>query len=299
MKPRVFAVAAGVPPEIGEEFVAGLVKTLAITSWLPLDRSKSYTDPYSQNLYGRLAAKLRAREPSDRRNLLTSANLILLYLDKEDGSESEIFARFGTEALVAPMRVPDIKYMPLATGNQRRKAANNLILEGKRAIGQARKLLSVIAEEVSNRDNKTCLLLPPKNFGNGTDAVFECVRDASLAGDKRDEFKKRLRDVARSLRSQRKGSREYFVGQRGLVFRSPGKAGARHALAPDWNSPGDHDTSCVIRGRMRFGACYDPEFHYDCDIPKDGDRHFPSCHGTRSISRKRAHANIAPNDNIR
>ena len=189
--------------------------------------------------------------------------------------------------------------MPLAMGNQKRKAANDLIREGKRAIRQARKLLSIIAEEVSNRDNRTCLLLPPKNFGSGADAVFECVRDASLAGDEREEFKKRLRDVSRSLRTQRKGSREYFVGQRGLVFRSPGKAGARHGLAPDWKSPGGHDASCVIRGRLRFGASYDPEFHYDCDIPDDGDRNFPSCHGAKRISRNRAHANIAPNDNIR
>ena len=299
MKPRVFAAAAGVPPEIGDEFVAGLIKTLPITSWLPLNRSQGYTDSYTRVLYERLAAKLRTREPPDRRILLTNANLLLLYLDKEDGSESAIFARFGTEALVAPMRSPGIRNLPLTTGNQRRKATNDLIREGKRAIWKARQLLSVIAEEVSNRDNRTCLLLPPKNFGNGTDAIFECVRDASLAGDEREEFKQRLRDVSRSLRTQRKGSREHFVGQRGLVFRSPGKAGARHGLAPDWKSPGDHDASCVIRGRLRFGASYDPEFHYDCDIPKDGDRHFPSCHGTRSISRKRAHANIAPNDNIR
>ena len=299
MKPRIFAAAAGVPPEIGDEFVAGLIKTLPIMSWLPLKRWQSYTDSYTKVLYGRLADKLRTREPPDRRSLLINANLLLLYLDREDGSESAIFARFGTEALVAPMRFPDFGNMPLVTGNQKRKAANDLIREGKRAIRKARRLLSIIAEEVSNRDNRTCLLLPPKNFGNGADAVFECVRDASLAGDEREEFMKRLRDVSRSLRTQRKGNREYFVGQRGLVFRSPGKAGARHGLAPDWKSPGDHDASCVIRGRLRFGASYDPEFHYDCDIPDDGNRNFPSCHGTKHISRKRAHANIAPNDNVR
>lgn len=299
MKPRVFVAAAGIPPEIGDEFVAGFIKTLPITSWLPLNRSQSYTDSYTKVLYGRLAEKLRTREPSDRRSLLTNANLLLLYLDKEDGSESAIFARFGTEALVAPMRFPDLRNIPLETGNQRRKAANGLIREGKRAIGKARRLLSTIAEEVTNRDNRTCLLLPPKNFGSGIAAVFDCVRDASLAGDEREEFKNRLHDVARSLRMQRNGGREYFVGRSGFVFRSPGKAGARHGLAPDWKSPGGHDASCVIRGRLRFGASYDPEFHYDCDIPDVGDRNFPSCHGTKRISRKRAHANIAPNDNIR
>ena len=185
MKPRVFAAAAGVPPEIGDEFVAGLVKTLPIMSWVPLNRSQSYTDPYTKVLYGRLAKKLKTREPSDRRSLLINANLLLLYLDKEDGSELAIFKRFGTEALVIPMKFPDFGNMTLETGNQKRKAANDLIREGKRAIRHARKLLSIIAEEVSNRDNRTCLLLPPKNFGSGADAVFECVRDASLARDER------------------------------------------------------------------------------------------------------------------
>ncbi len=299
MKPRVLAAAAGVPPEIGDVFVAGFVKTLPIMSWLPLARSQSYTYSYTNVLYRRLAEKLRTREPPDRRSLLNNANLLLLYLDKRDGSESEIFARFGTEALVAPMRFPDLERMPLLTGNQKRKAANGLIREGRRALGKARKLLSIIAEEVSNRDNRTCLLLPPKNFGNGMDTVFDCVRDASLAGDDSGEFKNRLRAVSRLLRTQRRGNREYFVGRRGLVFRSPGKAGARHGLAPDWKSPGDHDASCVIRGRLRFGASYDPEFHYDCDILDDGDRIYPNCHGTRSVSRKRAYVNIAPNNNVR
>ena len=274
LKPRVFAAAAGVPPEIGDEFVAGLVKTLPITSWVPLNRSQSYTASYTKVLYGRLAEKLKTREPPNRRSLLINANLLLLYLDKEDGSELAIFARFDTEALVAPMRFPDFGNTPLATGNQKRKAANDLIREGKRAIRHARKLLSIIAEEVSNRDNRTCLLLPPKNFGSGADAVFECVRDASLARDEREEFKKRLDDVSRSLRTQRKGSREYFVGQRGLVFRSPGKAGARHGLAPDleitrWSrcllrDPGTTEVRGVLRPgislRLRHSRRWRPEF---------------------------------------
>ena len=246
----------------------------------------------------RLATKLRAHEPLDRHSLLTNTNLLVLYLDKNDGSESAIFKGFGVEALVAPMKYPDISDVPLATGNQRRKAVNDLIHEGKRAVRHARELLAVVAEEVTNRDNKTCLLLPRKNFGGEIGTVFDCVRDASLAREGREEFKKRLNRVSRSLLTEREGSREYFVGQRGLVFKSPGKAGARHGMAPDWNAPG-HDFSCVIRGRIRFGAPYDPKFHYDCDIPGDGDRNFPSCHGTKSVSRRRTHMNIAPNDNIR
>lgn len=299
MKPRIFAVAAGFPLEIGDDFVTGFIKTLPIAAWLPLKRTECYTSSYSRNLYGRLVAKLKAQESSDGSNPYSRTNLVLLYLDKNDGSESAIFEQFGTEALVTPIRYPDVGVMPLETKNQRRNAINDLVREGRRAIAHARKLLSVVAEEVSNRDNRTCLLLPPKNFGSEIDSVFECVRMASLMREEAEKFRGRLRRVSQSLPTQREGHHRYFASRRGLVFRSPGKAGARHGMAPDWRTQGSHDSSCVIRGRLRFGACYDPKFHYDCDIPKDGERRFPSCHGTTSVSRERTHVNISPNDNIR
>ena len=164
-------------------------------------------------------------------------------------------------------------------------------------IGHAQGLLTVIAEEVTNRDNKTCLLLPHKNFGSRIGEVLDCVHDAVVSVKNKDEFKKNLDRVSRSLQTTVDG-RKYFMGQGKLVFKSPGKAGARHGLAPVWGDQG-HESSCVIRGRMRFGVSYDPQFHYDCDIPGGRDRSFPSCHGIECVRRGRTHVNIAPNDNIR
>lgn len=298
MRPELLVAVAGIPPEIGDEFVTGFNKTPSITSLLPLKRSEGYTDSYSEKLYERLARKLKNREQPNRSFLLSDTNLVLLYLHKNDGSESVLFDRFGAEALVVPLKRPSIEDMPLFTRNQRGRAVNGLIREGRRLIGQARSLLAMIAEEVTNRDNKTCLLLPRKNFGREIDEVFDCVRDVALSGGDKEEFKKNMDRVSRSLRTVRADSRTYFVGQGGLVFKSPGKAGARHGLAPVWEDP-DHESSCVIRGRMRFGVSYDPKFHYDCDVTKVRDRCFPSCHGTQILPRGRTHVNIAPNDNIR
>ena len=253
---------------------------------------------YAENLYEKVAIKLKESGSADRHDLLANTNFLLLYLDKNDGSESTIHERFGTETLVAPIKSPNIEEGSLATGNQRRRAVNELIREGRRAVRHAQELLSVIAEEVTNRENKTCLLLPPRNFGGEFEMVLDCIRKASSAGEGKEEFRNSLRGVSRSLRTVRAGRHEYFLGKRQLVFRSPGKAGARHGLAPGWEDAG-HDLSCVIRGRVRFGTSYDPKFHYDCDIPKDGSRRFPSCHGTRNVPRGRTHVNIAPNDNIR
>ena len=297
MKPKLLVAVADIPLEIGDEFITGFNKTLPITSLLPLKRSEGYTDSYSKKLYERLACKLKEREQPHRTCLLSDTNLVLLYLHKNDGSESVLFDRFGAEALVVPMKYPNITDMPLATRNQRGQVINGLIREGRRAIGRAQNLLSVIAEEVTNRDNKTCLLLPRKNFGHKSNKIFDCVRDAVLSEKSKDKFQRDIERVSQSLPMTCVDGRNYFVGQRKLVFKSPGKAGARHGLAPVWGEL-DHESSCVIRGRMRFGASYDPKFHYDCDI-KDGNRNFSSCHGPKTVPRGRTHVNIAPNDNIR
>ena len=297
MRPKLLVAVAGIPPEIGDEFVTGFNKTPSIMSLLPLKRSEGYTDSYSEKLYDRLACKLKNREQSSRSCLLSDTNLILLYLHKNDGSESVLFDRFGTEALVVPLKSSNIANMPLATRNQRGQVINGLIQEGRRAIRRAQNLLSVIAEEVTNRDNKTCLLLPRKNFGHKINKVFDCVHNAVLFAKSRGKFQQDLERVSRSLPMDRVDGRKYFVGQRKFVFKSPGKAGARHGLAPGWGES-DHLSSCVIRGRMRFGVSYDPKFHYDCDI-KGGNRNFASCHGPETVPRGRTHVNIAPNDNIR
>ena len=298
MKSELLVVAAGIPPEIGDKFVTRFNKTFSIISLLPLDRSEGYTNSYSEDLYQQLSMELKRREQIDRSRLLSDVNLVLLYLDKKDGSESALLRKFGVEALVVPLKWPKLAEMPLATGNQRGQAVNGLIREGRRAIGHARDLLAVIAEEITNRDNKTCLLLPRRNFGRQINKIFNCVRDAVLSGGGQDEFKKNLDRVSRSLRTSHADRRRYFVGETNLVFKSPGKAGARHGLAPVWEDPG-HDSSCVIRGRLRFGASFDPKFHYDCHIPRGGNRRFPSCHGEKEMPRGRTHVNIAPNDNIR
>lgn len=299
MKRETLVAVAGVPPELVDPFVSGLASELPILSCLPLSRFDCYTKSYSEKLYDRVANKLRAREPNDRHNLLENTNLLLLYLDKNDGSESSISHEFGMEALVTPLQYPDMPAAQMTTSNQRQKVANDLIREARRAVKRARELLAIIEEEVTNRDNKTCLLLPRRNFGKDFRAVLDCVESATKARAASDEFKRKLRNVARSLRTARIGDHEYFVGRRGLTFRSPGKARGRHGLAPGWEPAGGHNFSCVIRGRLRFGTSYDPKFHYDCDIPKDGNLDFPSCHGTKSVPAKRSHVNIAPNDNIR
>ena len=297
MKPQLLTVVAGVPVELGNRFEARFENRssgLEIIARKDLGFAERYTDAYADSLYERLADKLKTREPLDRVRILANVNLVLLYAARGDGSESVLVERFGTEALAVPLR----RLNRPVTRNQRGQVVNDLVAEAVEAIRNAQRLLAVITEEVTNRENKTCLLLPPKNLGKGGDLVSRCVHDAVLKKKETDYFKGDLQRVYRLLKKTTRDGSSYFVSQRGLIFRSPSKSGSRHGYAPLW-SDSDHDLRCVLSGRLRFGVPYDPRFHYDCELTKSMSRDFPSCHGYRELPRERKHANISPNDNVR
>ena len=172
------------------------------------------------------------------------------------------------------------------TENRRNRAIDRLVQDGRAALRHARILLKIIAREVGDRDNKTCLLLPPKNFGPETARIRDCIQEASArrVPSIEDEFRRKLRAISDSIESTRKGQQRYFVGRGGIVYRSPPKARLRHGIAPVWDDA-DHDSTCVIRGRIRFGASFDPTFHYDCNIGKRVNRTFASCHGMKTLAK--------------
>ena len=169
-----------------------------------------------------------------------------------------------------------------------------LVTKSERLLARGRALIRAVQEEINNRQNKTCLLLPRNNFGHDFNPVISAVQTAEAKSHTVNQFRQQLRNVAEGI-PKRDG---YFEGNRGMVFRVPPKAGPRHGFAPAWDS-GNHADTCVIRGRVRFGAPYDPNFHYDCTLPSYASRQFESCHGNRVTLRGRNHANISPNDNVR
>ena len=298
MKPDIFVAAAGIPPEIAADYanaLTSLQKThhAHLISSLKLRLSACYTDDYAVEFYERLAHGLRRREPACATALLSDRNLVLLYVDRADGSETTLLERFGVEALAVPLNIPGFASVPLKTQNQRNGLVNRLIRATRSAINHARSALAVIAEEITNRANKTCLLLPPNTFGSEFDRVIDRVRDAARNREEQAQFRNILKGISRSLR---RSDDRYFEGRGGRVFKSPGRA--RHGLAPSWGD-GDHNSSCVIRGRLRFGASYSPRFHYDCDIAKGASRRFPGCHEPETVPRSRSYVNVAPNDNVR
>ena len=294
--PHRLVVVAGVPPAIEGPFATAFSKLATQELVEPTVVSAyslcvGYTEDYANEVYEKLVYKLKGRRRTEHKPLLAETNLIVLFLQKRDGSDTVLFGKFGIEAFVTPMSVPQAADLAMDTRGQRGYVVGQLIRDARRAIRHARRMLPTIYEDLNSRENKTCLLLPPKTFGRGFSQIRRRVWDAAINREEPGKFARDLKtlDVAKDGK--------HYVGQGGLVYRSPSKAGPRHGLAPVWED--DHQPSCVIRGRLRFGVPFDPRFHYDCQMPQDWHRQFPGCHEPQQLPRKRRHANCAPNDNVR
>ena len=289
---QLSVVIAGLPRTVGIRFVDrfGWKQNNARVVAYPALETRAYTAGYADKLYTRLADHLRVRHDGNwhERWQLT---LILLYVQKKDGSEQHLFDRFRLESMMLPLNCEGLRDAKATRVN---RIVRELVAESEGLLAKGRALVRAVQEEINNRQNKTCLLLPCKNFGHDFHSVLSSVESAGAEGDTVDQFRRRLASVAERLPKRDR----YFEGNRSIVFRVPPKAGPRHGLAPVWDS-GEHKDSCVIRGRVRFGAPYDPNFHYDCTLPSHASRQFESCHGNHVTLRGREHANIAPNDNVR
>ena len=264
---------------------------LHVLKTLPLN-SPVYSAKYADDLYGLLGAELRKIVPLDRRGRW-NVNFVVLYLRKTDGSERHVVERFCMEALLVPLALKaTLRRAPKR--HKSRSLVKGLVSQSIQMLRNARIVLRLLTQEVRNRETRTCVLLPRVNFGTEFEKVKECVQGAVENHHSAETLHEQLLVVAAQLP---KGSEKRFRSG-SLVFRAPSKAGARHGLAPLWDT-GDHNDRCVVQGHVRFGVPYDPKFHYDCDLTRNSTRRFTSCHGETVLKRGRSHANIAPNDNVR
>ena len=255
---RRLVAVIGVPPEIEPQFRSSFSKLAAIeqvelTMLSAYGLHLPYTMDYATEIYGKIASKLKGHQRPSRETLLADTNLIALFLQKPCESHRVLLDTFGVEALATPMSVSNLHDMPMETRSQRGQVVGKLIRNARQAIRHARKMLRAVHDELNCRENKTCLLLPPNTFGSGFRRVQQRVWTAAAERQDTSSFVESLKSLHIAKRER------HYAGQRGLVFKSPSKAGPRHGLPPVWGD--GHEPSCVIRGRLRFGAPYGPRFH--------------------------------------
>ena len=120
-----------------------------------------------------MSGELRQIVDVDRRSAW-SLELMVLFLCPGDGSERLVIKRFGVECLLVPMQ-PTMADQQGPSYIVSRTVANALASEAHDRLKRSRRMLGVLKEEVGRRENKTCILLPPKNFGREFERVRDCV----------------------------------------------------------------------------------------------------------------------------
>ena len=298
LRPSSLVAIAGLPDHLAADLPAQLNRVFRSASVIAAPKAPwlaSYDADYAERLYSLIVDALRRREPCQTRQAWQT-NLVLLYVPKDDASERVLFDKLGLESPHHPDHLRrDDPPLPARNSNERNRALNAFLASASQALRHATTLLLEIASEVGVRDNRTCLLLPRRNFGDDFERIAQCVHRAAQDRLTPDQFRRRLRQLVQRLSKTTQG---HFRGAANLILRAPPKARLRHGVSPTWAAV-RHRKSCIVRGHIRFGAPFDPQFHYDCDIPTGHPRDFPSCHSRRSLPRQRRHANIAPNDNVR
>ena len=304
--PKVLVIVAGVPAFLSKEFEPRLAKIKEGRRrfvWAPSKNYRAYEPDYVEMLYSRFVSSWREIFFSKEHNGAGPPGfegVITIYLDHDGGNAELLCDLFEVETLTIGIPVPKILTTSPLNPNKLRDASNKIVKNLRKAIRRCEKVLPVIAKEINSNDNKTPLLLPDRNYGTKEireliKNVSESVREPNPYVAVRTAAKKFGNDHPRVAFDKR--TRKHFINGKGVVFHSPGSD--RHG-APSL-SGNDHHESCLVRGRLRLGAAYDPRFHYDCVKSKGAlASEWRSCHNQDfALPKGRDHVNIAPNDHVR
>lgn len=186
------------------------------------------------------------------------------------------------------------------TSEQRiRASANDLLRKLETISSEVKAALRPIADELRNRDNRTPLLLPTRNFSSKhlCRELVDMQRVLTGSTEKATAVQAFVKQLEKYHPRQRFNGkpRPVFVDDSGIEFTPPGSM--RHGFA---RPSTEHPKSCLIAGMRRLGAPYDHAFHYDCTKgPLPLSAQLFGCHEGRHPCIGNPHLNIAPNDHVR
>ena len=85
MRPRIFVIAAGIPPAVEDKFVEQLQKKMEhirIVTFCPLGEAEGYSESYTEAVYRKFFDKLKKRSLQEGNDVLEWANVVLIFLGK-------------------------------------------------------------------------------------------------------------------------------------------------------------------------------------------------------------------------
>ena len=213
-------------------------------------------------------------------------------------------AHLLTELLLPSILTFPVAWDPIYGSRAVREQHRTLLIqELAEATKRVKKILTHLTKELTERSNKTPLLLPVRNFDIPAvqNMLSEIQRILLAAVDPTVAIRQRVAKFEQiyppQLDQSRRPPQTVFTNPQKIRFRAPGKD--RHGSAhPETEG---HRDSCVVSAFKRLGAAYHPCFHYDCSRLNQAvlSAQVYGCHSEKNWTRGHPHLNIAPNDAVR
>lgn len=288
---------AGIPSEIYDDVYAKRDRICGDSGQFisePLhsrDRYFKYSESHSNFFLRRFARIIR----EDNNNNTKDTGFVLIYVRHEEINTVNFVRCFFPSTLCLGIDWALDRRSSMTI----RQSKNKLIEALKLGSDETKKAIPSLKKEITERDNRTPLLLPIKNF-----VSTQLVKEIQILQNRLIDVEDKPKVVTNAVRvleryhpmqAPERGFRRFFVDDRNVQFHPPGTN--RHAFA---RAEGGHPETCLLSGRRRLGAPYDRTFHYDCQKGAGNIRElFYGCHEDRTMKEGDPHLNIAPNDNVR
>ncbi|WP_157660549.1 hypothetical protein [Burkholderia ubonensis] len=286
---------AGIPKEILSE-IEKENKKYAEAAEFWIDKMPNFA-PYAERNIDFFTEKFRNKIATDTKNQLKETGFSIIYIVRDAASTEKFVRAFFPHTLMIPVQWE----LNVSGGKNEMLASKNELVEKlSKATAQARTILRVLRDQVVSQASNTPLLLPLRNFRSKFSVNLLMRLQNDLASSP--EPLEPLRDYINSFvqahprRRPNGAKRDIFVDDRNVEFNPPGND--RHGFA---RAGGNHPSRCVLSGKRRLGAPYDPLFHYDCTkgTPKNLKANFFGCHEDETEKEGKPHLNISPNDHVR
>lgn len=293
---RYFFGFAGIPQDIRQE-VERENKKFALGAEFCIDKMPNFAG-YNQKNIDYFVGKFHEKVAADKDNLLQDTGFAIIYVVKDEASTARFLNAFFPHMLLIPVTWT----LDGTGGKSQMLASKNLLIPLlQQATAQARSALRVLGDEVKSRASTTPILLPPQNFTSKELIPSLKLLHQKLAVEDNPllAIKDHLNNFKFNHPPQRiEGkNRDCFIDDLHVQFHPPGNDRHGFARANDKHLP-----HCILAGKRRLGAPYDPLFHYDCQKGGKGNLKgaFYGCHDAHKSNREgKPHLNIAPNDNVR
>lgn len=232
---------------------------------------------------------------SDAENRLYHARFSLFYIDYEDQNSVDFAEAFSPHILTVKVK---FSLDAGASHQENSKLKNELVENLKRITANAKNTLDVLKKEISEKSNKTPLLLPLQNFHSDVlmSSILNLYNQITSASDKQGLIKNVINQIQQAHPHGTDTGKNYrYIDNRKVNFTAPGKS--LHGISRPNTG---HPDICLISANIRLGAKYPRGFHYDCTANRGNlAGEFYGCHHPRSHKTGNPHLNISPNDHVR